>query len=88
MKIEKAQFVTGNGAGLNFVTLTPHDIVFGTYSDEAGATRSMRILGTGTREVQILAPLQCSGSLSKCDNAVTSGGNWWYADRWNHKYNY
>ena len=43
------------------MTRTAHPLKFKTYADESGVTvpNSMQILGTGTRDVQILAPLKC-----------------------------
>jgi hypothetical protein len=71
---EKAQIFTGNGYGLNLTTLTNHNIAFKTFTDEVGATNSMQILGTGTRDVEILAPLKIKSSLTLIDNAVTING--------------
>ena len=57
------------------MTRTPHPLKFMTYSDQPSVTvpTSMQILGTGTRDVQILTPLKCSGILSTFVNSVSIG---------------
>ena len=55
---EVGQIFCGQSAGLNLLTNTAHPIKFTTYNGEvAGVSASMQILGTGTRAVEILAPL-------------------------------
>ena len=69
---EKAQIFTGNSAGLNINTLTNHNISFKAYSDQVGATDSLRILST--REVEILGNLNIKCPLTTIDNAITMNG--------------
>ena len=74
---ETGQLWVGQQNGLTMMTRTAHPLNFKTYADEAGVTvpSSMQILGTGTREVQILAPLKCLSSVSTFDNTVSIGGS-------------
>ena len=54
---------SGQAAGLNLTTNTAHPIKFTTYTNEfIGVPASMQILGTGTRDVEISAPLTVSGT--------------------------
>ena len=73
---ETGQLFVGQQTGLMMMTRTAHPLKFKTYSDELGVTvpTSMQIAGTGTRDVEILAPFKCSGSLSKFDNGVLFNG--------------
>ena len=55
---DSANILCGGGAGLNICTNSAHPIVLRTGVDEPGAPTSMQILATGTRDVEIIAPLK------------------------------
>jgi hypothetical protein len=69
---EVGQIFCGQSAGLNLLTTTSHPIKFTTYNGEvAGVPASMQILGSGTRAVEILAPLNIKSSQTTIDKNVT-----------------
>ena len=73
---ETGQLCVGQATGLTMMTRTQHPISFKTFSDQTGVgviPNSMQILGSGTRDVQVLAPFRCLGSLSTFDNSVSIG---------------
>jgi hypothetical protein len=76
---EKAQLFCGQASGLNVCTNTAHPIAFRTYIDQPGSTTltntSMQILGTGTRDVEILAPLKIKCLQTTIENGVIIGGS-------------
>ncbi len=75
---ETGQLFVGQQSGLVMMTRTAHPLKFGTYADQTAvgsAQPSMQILGTGSRDIQILTPLKCSGILSTFDNSVSIGGS-------------
>ena len=76
---EKAQLFCGQASGLNVCTNTAHPIAFRTYIDQTGSTTltntSMQILGTGTRDVEILAPLKIKCLQTTIENGVLIGGS-------------
>jgi hypothetical protein len=72
---ESGQIFVGQLGGINLRTNTAHPIQFATYTNEAGATTSMKILANATRDVEILAPLNIKSLSTVIDNGVTIGGN-------------
>ena len=75
---ETGQLFVGQTSGLNVRTNTQHPITFRTFADQTGVgtiPNSMQILASGTRDVQILAPLRCFGALSTFDNSVSIGSS-------------
>jgi hypothetical protein len=72
---EKAQLFCGQSSGLNVCTNSAHPLSFRTYIDQPGSTTSMQILGTGTRDVEILAPFKIKSLLTTIEQAVTIGGS-------------
>ena len=73
---ETGQMFVGQQTGLVMMTRTAHALRFKTYSDEPLVTvpYSMQILGTGTRDVEILAPLKIKSASTVIDNGLTVGG--------------
>ena len=74
---ETGQLFVGQQQGLVMMTRTAHALRFKTYSDEVNATVpfSMQILGTGTRDVEILAPLIIKCQQTTIDNGIIIGGS-------------
>ena len=73
---EVGQIFCGQSFGLNLRTNTAHPIRFTTYNDEVvGVPASMQILGTGTRAVEILAPLNVKSSQTTFDNGRLIGSS-------------
>ena len=72
---ETGQLFVGQQLGLVMMTRTAHALRFKTYSDELNATPpfSMQILGTGTRDVEILAPLTVTNNTIITGNLVVNG---------------
>jgi hypothetical protein len=64
MTDETAQIFVGQNSGMVLHTRSAHDIRFQTYSDEPlkTVTPSMKILGSGTRDVEIYTPLKINSS--------------------------
>jgi hypothetical protein len=75
---EEAQLWIGGGFGFNLRTNTATAITFQTGGFSTVA--SLQILGTGTRDVQIIAPLRVNGTLSTFNNNVTIGATKLLAD--------
>jgi hypothetical protein len=72
---EVGRIFCGNSVGLNLCTHTTHPIKFTTYAnDVSGAPVSMEILGTGTRDVEISAPLKIKCLQTTIEQAVVIGG--------------
>jgi hypothetical protein len=55
-------------------TNTAHPVRFSANKHASGATNSIEILGTGTRDVEINALLKVTSVLATFDNAVAIGG--------------
>ena len=72
---ETGQLFVGQQQGLVMMTRTAHALRFKTYSDEVGVTvpNSMQILGTGTRYVEILAPLNIKSNIEAVANLTVGG---------------
>ncbi len=70
---ESAKICCGGGAGLNICTNSAHPIVSRTGVDEPGAPTSMQIPATGTRDVEISAPLKVKSFLSTFENGMSVG---------------
>ena len=68
---ESAKICCGGDAGLNICTTSAHLIVLRTAVDEPGAPTSMQILATGTRDVEIIAPLKVKSFLSTFENGMS-----------------
>ena len=58
---------------LNICTNSAHPLVLRTGVDEPGALTSMQTLATGSRDVEILAPLKVKSSLSTFENGMSVG---------------
>ena len=64
----------GQTGGLQLTTNTAHPIKLRTYTNEyAGTPASLQILGSGTRDVEILAPLRVNSTSSTFNNNVIIG---------------
>jgi hypothetical protein len=74
---ETAQIFVGQNVGMFLHTKSSHPISFQTYSDQplTTVTPSMKILGSGTRDVEILAPLKIKCQQTTIENAVVIGGS-------------
>ena len=70
---ETGQIYCGQSGGLNVTTNTAHPRRFSANRFAPGATNSIEILGTGTCDVEINAPLKSKVVLSTFDNAVAIG---------------
>ena len=72
---EVGRIFCGQSAGLNLCTNTTHPIKFTTYTNDVSvAPASMQILGTGTRDVEIIAPLKIKCLQTTIEQAVVIGG--------------
>ena len=74
---ETGQIFVGQNAGMVLHTRTSHPISFQTYSDQplTTVTPSMKILGSGTRDVEIMAPFNIRCQQTTIHNGVIIGGS-------------
>jgi hypothetical protein len=72
---ETAQIFVGQNGGMFLHTKSSHPISFQTYSDQplTTVTPSMKILGSGTRDVEILAPLIVKSQVTKFEKGIEVG---------------
>ncbi len=70
---EAGQILCGQSSGVTLCTNTAHPIRLTTYYGESvvgGVFESMQILATGTRDVEIFAPLKIKSSQTTIDKGV------------------
>ena len=72
---ETAQIFVGQNGGMFLHTKSSHPISFQTYSDQplTTVTPSMKILGSGTRDVEILAPLIVKSQVTTFEKGIEVG---------------